>query len=83
MVSKSVTMAPPMDISGSRIGVNASKVLFLHPTHAPTKFGADLSHQWKNDTDRQTDRPTDRQSQPLGLAMTQCIIADVNVIKKA
>ena len=60
--SKSVTIAPPMDISGSHIGVNASKVLLLHPTHAPTKFGADLSYQGKNDTDRQTDGPTDRQS---------------------
>ena len=59
---KSAAIAPPMDISGSRIGVNASKVLLLHSTHALTKFGLDMSYRGTNDTDGRTDGQTDRRT---------------------
>ena len=70
---------------GNVLGVKTTKVTPLHLLHTSTTFGANVSYRLQM---TRTDRPTDQPSkpvvcQPLGLAMTQYIITDVNVIIKA
>ena len=70
---------------GNVLGFKTTKVTPLHLLHTSTTFGANVSYRLQM---TRTDRPTDQPSKPvvchpLGLAMTQYIITDVNVIIKA